>query len=137
MAGFRFGWILGPPALSRHLFNLLLAMLYGGPPFIQDGALAALAADLPEAAALRASYRARGAGAAPCRGRQAHRPLRPRARRGAAGGEWEDGVARPRPFRERAGCRDPPRLFAPGSPRNPVPHSRRGAADAPDRRPGS
>jgi len=59
MAGFRFGWILGPPALSRHLFNLLLAMLYGGPPFIQDGALAALAADLPEAAALRASYRAR------------------------------------------------------------------------------
>jgi arginine:pyruvate transaminase len=61
MAGFRFGWIVGPPELAQHLFDLLLAMLYGGPPFIQDGALAALAADLPEAAALREAYRARAA----------------------------------------------------------------------------
>jgi arginine:pyruvate transaminase len=59
MPGFRFGWIVGPPALSRYLFNLLLAMLYGGPPFIQDGALAALSAELPEAAALTETYRAR------------------------------------------------------------------------------
>jgi arginine:pyruvate transaminase len=59
MPGFRFGWIVGPPQLAQHLFELLLAMLYGGPPFIQDGALAALTADLPEAAALAASYRAR------------------------------------------------------------------------------
>jgi arginine:pyruvate transaminase len=59
MPGFRFGWIVGPPQLTQHLFELLLAMLYGGPPFIQDGALAALSADLPEAAALVASYRAR------------------------------------------------------------------------------
>lgn len=61
MAGFRLGWIAGPPELSRHLFDLLLAMLYGGPPFVQDGALAAFAEDLPEAAALREAYRARAA----------------------------------------------------------------------------
>ncbi|MGH7097775.1 MAG: pyridoxal phosphate-dependent aminotransferase [Stellaceae bacterium] len=61
MPGFRLGWIVGPPELATHLFALLLAMLYGGPPFIQDGALAALSADLPEAAALAASYRARAA----------------------------------------------------------------------------
>src|SRR5277367_6168355 len=48
MPGFRFGWIIGPTALTRHLFNLLLCMLYGGPPFIQDGALAALTHELPE-----------------------------------------------------------------------------------------
>lgn len=59
MAGFRFGWIVGPPALAEHLFNLLLAMLFGGPPFIQDGALPALTNDLPEAAALREDYRRR------------------------------------------------------------------------------
>ncbi|HZU88486.1 MAG TPA: pyridoxal phosphate-dependent aminotransferase [Stellaceae bacterium] len=59
MPGFRFGWIVGPPQLAQHLFELLLAMLYGGPPFVQDGALAALVEDLPEAAALAASYRTR------------------------------------------------------------------------------
>jgi arginine:pyruvate transaminase len=59
MAGFRFGWVIGPPALSQHLFDLLLAMYFGGPAFIQDGALAALADDLPEAAALRETYRRR------------------------------------------------------------------------------
>ncbi|MGH7038528.1 MAG: pyridoxal phosphate-dependent aminotransferase [Stellaceae bacterium] len=61
MPGFRLGWIIGPPELAEHLFALLLAMLYGGPPFVQDGALAALSADLPEAAALAAAYRARAA----------------------------------------------------------------------------
>jgi arginine:pyruvate transaminase len=59
--GFRLGWIIGPPALSGHLFNLLLSTLYGGPPFIQDGALAALTQELPEAAALSADYRRRAA----------------------------------------------------------------------------
>lgn len=72
--GFRCGWIVGPEALSRHLFNLLLCMTYGGPAFLQDGALAAFTGELPEAAALRADYRRRAAlmaGAladtAPCR----------------------------------------------------------------------
>ena len=59
MAGFRFGWVIGPPALSRHLFDFLLCMYFGGPAFIQDGALAALGSDLPEMAALRETYRRR------------------------------------------------------------------------------
>ena len=56
---FRLGWIIGPPPLCRHLFNLLLSMTYGSPAFIQIGALAALRDDLPEVAALRAAYQAR------------------------------------------------------------------------------
>jgi arginine:pyruvate transaminase len=59
MAGFRFGWVIGPPALSQHLFDLLLCMYFGGPGFIQDGALAAFGDELPEAAALRETYRRR------------------------------------------------------------------------------
>ncbi len=61
LPGFRLGWVVGPPALSRHLFNLLLSMTYGGPAFIQDGALAALTRDLPEVASLRDDYRVRAA----------------------------------------------------------------------------
>jgi arginine:pyruvate transaminase len=59
MAGFRFGWIIGPETLSQHLFSLLLCMYFGGPAFIQDGALAALDDELPEAARLRETYRRR------------------------------------------------------------------------------
>jgi arginine:pyruvate transaminase len=59
MPGFRFGWIIGPPALAAHLFNLFLCMLYGSPAFIQDGVLPALENDLPEVAALREAYRRR------------------------------------------------------------------------------
>lgn len=61
LPGFRLGWVIGPPALARHLFNLLLSMTYGGPAFIQDGALVALRQDLPEVAALREDYRRRAA----------------------------------------------------------------------------
>lgn len=61
MPGYRFGWIAGPEPLARHLFHLLLCMLYGGPPFVQDGALPALTEDLPEAAAISAAYRRRAA----------------------------------------------------------------------------
>jgi len=56
---FRFGWVVGPPALGSHLFNLVLCMTYGSPAFIQDGALAALQQELPEVDALREQYRAR------------------------------------------------------------------------------
>ena len=59
LPGFRLGWAIGPPALSRRLFDLLLCAFFGAPPFIQDGALAALERDLPEAAALREAYRRR------------------------------------------------------------------------------
>ncbi len=58
---FRLGWVIGPPELVRHLGNLLLSMTYGGPAFIQDGALAALQQELPEVAALREAYRQRAA----------------------------------------------------------------------------
>jgi len=59
MPGFRFGWIIGPPALAGHLFNLLLSMTYGSPAFIQDGVLPALEHELPEMPALREAYRTR------------------------------------------------------------------------------
>ncbi len=59
--GFRFGWVVGPAELTAHLFDLILCMLYGGPPFTQLGALPALVSDLPEAAALREDYRRRAA----------------------------------------------------------------------------
>lgn len=59
MPGFRFGWVVGPPALSRHLFDLLLCMTYGSPAFIQDGVLPALESELPNVAALREAYRCR------------------------------------------------------------------------------
>jgi arginine:pyruvate transaminase len=58
---FRLGWVIGPPALQGHLFNLLLCMTYGSPGFIQAGALAALQRELPEVAALRAAYQTRAA----------------------------------------------------------------------------
>jgi arginine:pyruvate transaminase len=59
--GFRCGWIIGPPKLAEHLFNLLLSMLYGSPGFIQEAALAALTSELPEVAGLRRDYEARAA----------------------------------------------------------------------------
>jgi arginine:pyruvate transaminase len=61
MPGYRLGWVVAPATLVQHLFNLVLCMLYGGPPFIQLGALEALRADLPEVAALAADYRRRAA----------------------------------------------------------------------------
>ena len=57
--GFRFGWIIGPAELAGHLSRLVLCMLYGGPPFIQDGALAALTADCPEVGEMAEAYRRR------------------------------------------------------------------------------
>jgi arginine:pyruvate transaminase len=56
---FRFGWVIGPPELARHVSNLLLSITYGSPAFIQYGALAALTGELPEVAALREDYRRR------------------------------------------------------------------------------
>jgi arginine:pyruvate transaminase len=61
MPGFRLGWVIGPPALGRHLFWLLLSMTYGNPPFIQEGGMAAFAGELPEVAGLREDYRRRAA----------------------------------------------------------------------------
>jgi arginine:pyruvate transaminase len=61
LPGFRFGWIAGPAPLIAHATNLVLCMLFGGPPFIQEGVLPALERDLPEAAELREAYRRRAA----------------------------------------------------------------------------
>jgi arginine:pyruvate transaminase len=58
---FRLGWVAGPPELCIHLGNLLLSMTYGSPAFIQDGALSAFEAELPEVAALAEDYRRRSA----------------------------------------------------------------------------
>ena len=58
---FRLGWVIAPPALIQHISNLLLSVTYGSPAFLQDGALAALSADLPEVAALHEDYRRRAA----------------------------------------------------------------------------
>src|SRR6202030_2277673 len=57
---FRLGWIIGPPLLAGHLFNLLLCMTYGSPAFIQAGAMAAFEAELPDVEKLHADYERRG-----------------------------------------------------------------------------
>ena len=59
--GFRIGWVIGPPALQDHLFNLLLCMTYGSPGFLQEAALAALRQNLAEVTALRSDYERRAA----------------------------------------------------------------------------
>jgi arginine:pyruvate transaminase len=59
--GFRMGWVIGPPALQEHLFNLLLCMTYGSPGFVQEGALAVLRQEAAEVSALREDYRRRAA----------------------------------------------------------------------------
>ncbi|MBX3015590.1 MAG: aminotransferase class I/II-fold pyridoxal phosphate-dependent enzyme [Caldilineaceae bacterium] len=59
MTGWRLGWVVGPTSLIEHVGNLLAVMAYGGPPFIQDGALAALQAELAEVEQMRIAYRRR------------------------------------------------------------------------------
>ena len=56
---FRLGWVVAPPDLIRHMSNLFLSVTYGSPAFIQDGALAALKAELPEVAQLHEDYKTR------------------------------------------------------------------------------
>lgn len=42
MTGWRIGWVIGPPGIAAHLYNLALCMSYGLPMFTQDAAVAAL-----------------------------------------------------------------------------------------------
>ena len=59
MTGWRLGWIVGPAELIEHAGNLLAVMAYGGPPFIQDGAITALSDDVAEVEMMRQAYRQR------------------------------------------------------------------------------
>ncbi|MCB0126350.1 MAG: pyridoxal phosphate-dependent aminotransferase [Caldilineaceae bacterium] len=59
MTGWRVGWVVGPATMIEHAGNLLAVMAYGGPPFIQDGAVEALTTDLAEAAEMRMAYQRR------------------------------------------------------------------------------
>jgi arginine:pyruvate transaminase len=59
MTGWRVGWSIGPKALSDHLVNLSLSMLFGLPDFVQKAAQVALEKDLPEVAQMREEYRLR------------------------------------------------------------------------------
>lgn len=61
MPGFRLGWIVGPEELIQRLQGLLLAGQYGGPPFVQAGALTAVTSEFPEIAAMRDTYAHRAA----------------------------------------------------------------------------
>ncbi len=59
MTGWRLGWVVGPTEMIEHASNLLSVMAYGGPPFIQDGAVTALTTELAEVQAMREAYRRR------------------------------------------------------------------------------
>lgn len=57
MSGWRIGWSVSPnPELPQHLFRLAIANTYGSPQFVQDAALAALAAAPGALPALREAY---------------------------------------------------------------------------------
>ncbi len=59
MTGWRVGWTVSPVDLVRHFENLALCMLYGGPGFVHDGAVAALTKDIAEVAEMKTEIRAR------------------------------------------------------------------------------
>ena len=59
MTGWRLGWVVGPPALMPHLYNLSMCMSYGLPPFIQDAAVAALDGDTAVTEEISANMRRR------------------------------------------------------------------------------
>ena len=59
MSGWRVGWLLAPEDLVVHVQNLLNSMLFGNPEFIQEAAVTALTASVPEVAEMKAAYRRR------------------------------------------------------------------------------
>ena len=59
MTGWRVGWTVSPRELVSHFENLALCMLYGGPGFVHDGAVAALTTDIAEIAEMKTEIRAR------------------------------------------------------------------------------
>lgn len=59
MTGWRSGWVVAPEALTPHLSNLALCMLYGLPGFVQQAALVALRDGASTVSEMRDTYRAR------------------------------------------------------------------------------
>lgn len=59
MTGWRLGWMVVPPDMADHLENLLLAMLYGMPGFVQAAGVVALRDCDAEVEAMRGAYRRR------------------------------------------------------------------------------
>ncbi len=59
MQGWRLGWAVAPEALCNHLYNVLMCMLFGVAPFIQDAAAFALESVLAETAQMQQEYRQR------------------------------------------------------------------------------
>lgn len=59
MSGWRVGWLLAPEDLVVHVRNLLNSMLFGNPEFIQEAAVTALTASIPQVAEMKAAYRRR------------------------------------------------------------------------------
>ena len=59
MPGWRLGWTLAPARLSRHMVDLVNHVLYGGARFIQEAAITALTAEIPDCAAMKQAYRLR------------------------------------------------------------------------------
>ncbi|HEK1689137.1 TPA: aminotransferase class I/II-fold pyridoxal phosphate-dependent enzyme [Pseudomonas putida] len=78
MSGWRVGWVVGPPALTTHLANLAMTMLFGLPEFVMQGACVALEHDLLAVRQMRESYRERRdlvcRALDNCPGVRAHRP---------------------------------------------------------------
>lgn len=59
MTGWRIGWAIGPPEISKHLYNLNMCMSYGLPGFTQDAATHALREEGQVLQAVAASMRSR------------------------------------------------------------------------------
>lgn len=59
MQGWRLGWVIAPPSLTKHLVNLIKPMHYGLSPFLQDAAVVALREEHPEIDEMNREYRAR------------------------------------------------------------------------------
>lgn len=59
MTGWRIGWMVAPEAVCHGARVLLNHALYGGPAFVQHGALAALTEDVPQVAEMKRLYRER------------------------------------------------------------------------------
>lgn len=78
MPGWRVGWAAAQPELIAPMLSLASCMFFGQPPFVQDGAVAAIEQCAEEAARIRDLYRARRDlvcdGLAGVAGLRAHRP---------------------------------------------------------------